>query len=211
MLNMDSARSAELEHKVMANQQRGRIVTWKDDRGFGFIAPNSGGDDLFFHISDVVGRSLRPSEAMDVFFVATHDEQRRLRAVNVHLANEPLGPVAVALLAVCVFFVVLGLAAMRGLVPAWMLLFYLILSCITFLVYGNDKSRAISDRRRVPERRLHLLEFLGGWPGALVAQWYFWHKNRKPTFQAFYWIMVCLNLIVLTLVALSSLGLASMR
>ncbi len=43
---------------------------------------------------------------------------------------------------------------------------YALVSLLTLIAYGIDKSRAIDGRRRIPERRLHLLELLGGWPGA---------------------------------------------
>lgn len=33
-----------------------------------------------------------------------------------------------------------------------------------------------------PKRTLHLVVFLDGWPGALVAQQVFRHKNRKVEF-----------------------------
>ena len=32
-------------------------------------------------------------------------------------------------------------------------------------------------------KTLHWLEFLGGWPGALIAQRVIRHKNKKTSFQ----------------------------
>ncbi len=42
-------------------------------------------------------------------------------------------------------------------------------SLASFAAYGFDKRRAGTGGRRVPERTLHLLALLGGWPGAILA------------------------------------------
>lgn len=60
---------------------------------------------------------------------------------------------------------------------------YLVMSLVSFVLYGLDKSRARRGGRRVPERTLHLFELLGGLPGALLAQRVFRHKSRKPAYQ----------------------------
>lgn len=74
------------------------------------------------------------------------------------------------------------------------LLSYLILvsatSCVSFALYGIDKRRATTAGRRVRERTLHLLAFLGGWPGALLGQRTFRHKTRKLSFLIVFWFMV---------------------
>ena len=69
------------------------------------------------------------------------------------------------------------------------LLAIVVISLTTFVVYGWDKRQAIRQSRRVPEKTLHLLSALGGWPGALMAQQVFRHKNRKPSFQAVFWLI----------------------
>jgi cold shock CspA family protein len=39
---------------------KGKIATWNDDKGFGFITPNAGGKQVFIHISAFKNRSRRP-------------------------------------------------------------------------------------------------------------------------------------------------------
>lgn len=191
----------------MGTQQRGVVRSWKDDKGFGFITPDSGGGDVFFHITEVVGRHTRPAENMVVFFYVKRDEQQRLQAVNIHLETEPVFPIVVSLLVICIFFILLGLSAIARVLSPWVFLFYLVMSGITYFSYGSDKKRAVTGQRRVPENKLHLLELLGGWPGAFVAQSYFRHKNRKPSYQGMYWTMVMLNLLLLGLVIFLSYSL----
>jgi len=71
------------------------------------------------------------------------------------------------------------------------------MSAITYLVYWFDKRAARAQRRRTPEATLHILELLGGWPGALLAQSQLRHKTRKTRYRAVFWAMVALNLIAL--------------
>jgi len=63
-------------------------------------------------------------------------------------------------------------------------------SVVTFAIYAWDKQRAKQAGGRTPESTLHLLELLGGWPGALLAQQLLRHKNAKRSFQVIFWIIV---------------------
>ena len=70
------------------------------------------------------------------------------------------------------------------------------LCCIniaTFIAYGADKHAAKRGDWRVPEIHLHALEFLGGWPGAIIAQNFFHHKTKKRSFRAMFWLMLVLE------------------
>lgn len=83
-------------------------------------------------------------------------------------------------------------------VPLWLPALYAVMSVITFLTYAWDKSAARRDRRRVPEQTLLTLGFLGGWPGALIAQQSLRHKTRKRTFRRAFWARVVLNVVLLS-------------
>ncbi|MBB1627317.1 DUF1294 domain-containing protein [Achromobacter sp. UMC71] len=79
-------------------------------------------------------------------------------------------------------------------VPLWVGLAYLMLSLITFGIYARDKALARAGRWRIPERTLHGLALIGGWPGALLAQRWLRHKSVKRPFRMGYWITVVLNI-----------------
>ncbi len=76
---------------------------------------------------------------------------------------------------------------------------YGLLSLVTYAVYALDKAAARRNRRRVPERTLHLLALLGGWPGALLAQQHLRHKSSKTRFLAVFWLTVLIHIAVFVL------------
>ncbi|UEM13675.1 cold shock domain-containing protein [Bradyrhizobium barranii subsp. barranii] len=51
---------------------RGKIVSWNDDRGFGFIKPDDGSADCFAHIRDIRNRII-PRIGDMVLYEVTHD------------------------------------------------------------------------------------------------------------------------------------------
>ena len=67
------------------------------------------------------------------------------------------------------------------------------MSLVCFIAYGLDKRQAVNGGRRVSERTLHLLAFLGGWPGALLGQRHFRHKTQKVMFRIVFWMVVALH------------------
>jgi uncharacterized membrane protein YsdA (DUF1294 family) len=78
----------------------------------------------------------------------------------------------------------------------WIAAWYTIISLITFAMYGLDKRKAIHGYWRIKENTLHLLELLGGWPGAYVAQRFFHHKTIKTSYQLAFWTIVTLHMAV---------------
>ncbi|WP_446731087.1 DUF1294 domain-containing protein [Pseudomonas sp. CFBP 13727] len=70
---------------------------------------------------------------------------------------------------------------------------YALMSLLAVGLYWHDKRRATVQGQRIPERLLHGVELLGGWPGALLAQQLFRHKTRKVSYQLVFWLIVALH------------------
>ena len=71
-----------------------------------------------------------------------------------------------------------------------------VMSVVCFAAYGVDKRQAANGGRRVPERILHILTLLGGWPGALLGQRQFRHKTKKLSYLIVFWFVVILHVVI---------------
>ncbi|NJO74271.1 MAG: cold shock domain-containing protein, partial [Leptolyngbyaceae cyanobacterium RM1_406_9] len=58
---------------------KGRLTTWKDDRGFGFIQPADGSQAIFLHISELKDSTRRPQVGDTIYYYAV-TENGKLRA-----------------------------------------------------------------------------------------------------------------------------------
>lgn len=76
---------------------------------------------------------------------------------------------------------------------------YFFFSAVAFALYGYDKFAARTAKRRVPEKSLHTVAIIGGWPGALIAQRVLRHKTVKQPFQSIFLVTVALNCLAMFL------------
>lgn len=188
-------------------RRKGRITTWFDDKGYGFISPADGEGRVFVHIKAFGKPRRRPVLGDSVTYATATDRRGRPCAADVSIAGAGSGSGAVgvgaplarrhAMTVAVGFLLLLGAAVGLSLIPVPVLLLYVLLSGATFLVYAFDKSAAANGGWRTPENTLHLLSLAGGWPGALVAQDRLRHKSRKQPFRAVFWSTVLLNCAVL--------------
>lgn len=186
-------------------RQEGILKTWNDDRGFGFIEPLHGGQEIFVHIKAFPDRSVRPEVGAALSFEVELNADRRKRATRVEwlrgrrrvgpaLADSPARWGAATYLVIPLGFVLAAVVAHFLKVPAWVVGWYGVASLVCFAVYARDKSAAVQGRRRVPEDTLLMLGLLGGWPGAIVAQQRLRHKSSKASFRVRFWGTVLGNM-----------------
>ncbi len=188
----------------------GTLRSWNEERGFGFIHPRNGGEDVFVHISAFRTREVRPESNQLVSYEVEPGQQGKLRARNVEqILPSTTVPSAVpervvrrdayGWLALLLFiFLYAALTVSRG-VPEIFAAIYVIASVVTIAVYAIDKYSSIRGGWRVSEAMLLLLGLIGGWPGAIVAQQAIRHKSRKPAFRRAFWATVVINVAVFVL------------
>jgi len=177
-------------------QTQGKISSWNDERGFGFITPDGGGERAFFHIGTWSGEK-RPVLEQSVRYQAGTDERGRPRAIKVRETGEQARTrrsVGWAFVLAAAFLGALAAGAALGRYPRWLCWLHLGMSLLTYLMYYADKRAARRNDQRTPENVLHLAALLGGWPGALIAQQLHRHKSIKTSFRSVFWVTVVLNI-----------------
>lgn len=212
---------------------RGQLKSWNDQKGFGFICPEQGGDEVFAHILAMRG-VRRPVQGDRVLYLSEPDKGGRARATHIRLdapmsldepaiRRKPANPKPAAtrsakptkpsprtrrdgaqqqpLLKLLVFLLLcllptLGMLQLAKQDVYWPLLAYAAASLLAFGLYLHDKRSAMRSGWRTPEARLHTVELLGGWPGALLAQQALRHKTRKLSFQVVFWLIVLTHQVV---------------
>jgi uncharacterized membrane protein YsdA (DUF1294 family)/cold shock CspA family protein len=185
---------------------QGKITTWKDDQGFGFITPNGGGKDIFIHFKSFTNSRKRPIGNELVSYQVATDAKGRLNAAEVlYVGDSNDRPITIGKSAYPVYFALIFLTLMCFAVflktlSQYILAFYVTTSLLTFILYWADKRAAKNETQRTPESTLQLLSLAGGWPGGLFAQRVFRHKSSKKSFQFVYWITVFINIAILFIV-----------
>ena len=190
----------------------GVLTTWNDERGYGFISPASGGKRIFVHISAFRPEAVRPAAGEPISFEVEVVEDGKVQATRVQRTGLAPAPKPqrskaarriLANVTVVLAFVLVYLVVSEGWsTPVWVSGIYLVVSAMTFILYGVDKAAAVAGRRRISERALILLGLACGWPGAILGQQLFHHKTRKTSFRRAFWVSVVLN--VTAFIALSS-------
>lgn len=183
---------------------KGKLKTWNDDRGFGFIDPIQGGQEIFVHIKAFGPGSARPQVNELLWFEVELGPKGKKRAKNVEFVRRTTSrskvqessalPGTGTLVAIPGFVLLYLVVGFLWSPPLILAAIYVGASAATFFAYASDKAAARRGARRTPEITLHVLAFAGGWPGALLAQQLLRHKSRKTEFLVVFWIIVILNI-----------------
>ncbi|WP_354625330.1 cold shock and DUF1294 domain-containing protein [Psychromonas sp. MME2] len=185
---------------------QGKIVNWNDDKGYGFVQPNGGGERAFVHIKAFTARDCRPTDGELIVYELVKEKNNRFRAFNITFAranvnanrtNKKSQQSAFATYFTTVFSLTLLAVILLGKLAPFIGGIYLCMSVVAFIAYARDKSAAQAGRWRIQESTLHLFALIGGWPGAFIAQKILRHKSSKREFKITYWFTVILNLTAL--------------
>lgn len=182
---------------------KGKIKSWNEARGFGFITPVSSGKQVFVHKNAFSNKNRWPKTGDVITYTLSTDRQGRICATKASWSGEkPRTSVAsykrsVSTIIAIAFLAGVAIAVFLEQLPLMAIGVYGGVSCLTFLFYYVDKSAAKRGARRTPESTLHGLALAGGWPGALMAQQLIRHKSKKTGFIRMLWVTVLVNICLL--------------
>lgn len=196
--------------------RRGTLKTWKDDRGFGFIQPIDGSQEVFLHISEVKDATRRPQKNDTIYYYCVVQSDGKVRAYNAFIlgsrsrfkssastsdyqpksnflgSNFPIMEVVLLSLLPTIGVIHFTWTTLNPL-PATI---YPAMSILTYMLYADDKVRAKRQHWRVSEKTLHWFELAGGWLGGIIAQKTLRHKSKKESYQATFWTIVGVHYLV---------------
>lgn len=191
---------------------QGKVLNWNDDKGYGFVEPNGGGERAFVHVKAFQPGSRRPINGDVIVYELVYDNNR-YKAENIkfsanvntaikntlhpsrtrNVKNKTKNDSGFYSGCIVLFFLGLGGAVLTGQLSAIIIGLYFLFSFITFALYAIDKSAAQKGLWRKPESTLHFFSLIGGWPGAYCAQRLLRHKSSKEKFKRVFGITVLLN------------------
>jgi len=182
---------------------QGKVLNWNDDKGFGFVEPNGGGERAFVHIKAFKPRSRRPVNGEIITYELVRENNNRYKAENIKFvrdekntnkrSNVKKGNSFIHFI-IFIFCIGLLISVFIGKLPSIIVGLYIVMSLITYIAYAIDKSAAQNGRWRTQEKTLHIFSLIGGWPGAFFAQTKLRHKSSKEKFKNVYWVTVLLNI-----------------
>ena len=178
---------------------KGRVTSWNEEKGFGFITPNNEAKQIFVHISAFVHRRKRSPINQVITYALSIDKQGRscadkvLRSGESLLKNKPKKG-RQSIFIVIAFVIIVGALTLTKMTHFLVFSFYFGVSLFTFVLYARDKSAAKKGGWRTKETTLHLFALIGGWPGAIIAQQKLRHKSKKQSFRFIFWVTVLLNM-----------------
>lgn len=170
---------------------KGRVTEWNAERGFGYL--DSNGRRIFLHWRDFKEHHKRPEAGDLILFTLGEDNRGRCCAKEAVHANDGGRFRAVDLAILAALLALPAFATYRTFgtdLARWIGGWCAATSLLAYLAYARDKRLARIKAWREPESMLHLLELLGGWPGAFIAQRQLRHKSSKGAFQFFFVLIV---------------------
>jgi len=178
---------------------KGKLIKWNEDKAFGFIVPNGGGEHVFIHKTALSNRKRTPQVNDVITFTIAKDKQGRYCANDATFSGEKLkkkeaksvNQFSIYLSVIFLGSIVVGL--FMGYIPKNLALLYFGASTVTFIAYASDKNKAQRNAWRTPESTLHSLALIGGWAGAAIAQQTLRHKSQKRDFRTVFWLTVIVN------------------
>jgi uncharacterized membrane protein YsdA (DUF1294 family)/cold shock CspA family protein len=171
-------------------QQKGNLVRWDNLKGYGFIRPHLGDGEVFLHIKALPHYQRRPRVDDVLVYAPQLDERGRYYTLTAKIKGLAWSRFTLFSAGFAVLLAIYIWLVLWQILPLHPIAIYAAMSLATIWVYGHDKQAAQAGKKRTSEKKLHILEAMGGWPGALLAQFFYRHKLRKISYLLVFYLIV---------------------
>jgi uncharacterized membrane protein YsdA (DUF1294 family)/cold shock CspA family protein len=185
----------------------GKIISWNDDKGYGFASTKTKGSEIFVHIKDFEPADYRPCVDQLISFDITEREKGKPKAELILFRGErlqrktlknSLSALFFSLCIILLFAAFLAYGVMKSKLVLSIAGMYFVLSVYTYYIYTKDKAAARVNQWRISEATLQFWALCGGWPGAVLAQVMLNHKRKKLGFMVTFYSILLLHIALLS-------------
>jgi len=174
-------------------KEKGTLISWNNDKGYGFICPYDNKEDIFLHVKSLPHHQRRPKVNDVLAYKVGVNEKRQHYARSAQIKGIAWSKFTILWFCSALFFGIYVYFVIQQKLAFHPLAIYAAMSLLTIWAYSRDKRAARLGTWRTPEHRLHFFEMLGGWPGALLAQLCYRHKSRKTKYRIIFWMIVAVH------------------
>ncbi|MEH6445566.1 MAG: cold shock and DUF1294 domain-containing protein [Oceanospirillaceae bacterium] len=184
----------------------GKIISWNDDKGYGFASTQTKGSEIFVHIKDFEPADYRPCVEQLISFDITEREKGKPKAESIlfrgarlqrKTAKRKSSVIGFSLCIVLLFSAFLAYGVMTNKLVLGVVVTYAVLSLYSYYLYAKDKAAARVNKWRISEATLQFWALCGGWPGAILAQATLNHKRKKTAFMVTFYAILILHIALL--------------
>jgi len=81
-------------------------------------------------------------------------------------------------------------------------IYFFVINIVTILAMYIDKCKAKKSKRRIAEKTLFTLAFIGGSIGGIIGMYTFRHKTQKPAFVVGFPMILILQVLIIIVIVL---------
>lgn len=167
-------------------RHQAQLLTWNDQRGFGFARLPGGTERIFVHAKSFMPDMPRPKvgDQLDLELIKGKGGKPAAKSVRILVSSgDAISAISLHIATAAMLTILLQLGLLLERVPMVLASLYVLMGGLSLLAYSWDKQAAILGAWRVRERDLFVLDILGGVIGGLIAQHMLRHKRNKNSFQ----------------------------
>lgn len=177
------------------------LVEWKDDKGYGFARLPGGTERIFVHVKAVEKgeQRLKKGDELELEIVEGRKGKPAAQHVRILSATEIAKQLPYHLVTATMLLILVQLVILNGHAPFELNYIYALMGLLSLYLYSRDKQAALFGWWRISEKRLLIIDLLGGIVGGLLAQHRYRHKKSKRSYQAKIFVIVAIHATLLGL------------